>query len=233
MEKTIHTLKKTARLAGYFYLLNVVISIYGIIFISSKISTQGVPTEIVNILIANEFLFRSGIYIRLINSIPWVLLALSLYQLLKSVNNFQAKLMFAWMILSIPIGFIAEAFNISGIMIAKGELLKSIDIIQRKEYAILFLNMSNNIISISEMFWGLWLLPFGLLIYKSGFIPSLIGILLILCGVGYILDCSVFLLFPMYKTTVSQFTLLFGSAGEITIMLWLLIKGVKTNFSVS
>jgi Domain of unknown function (DUF4386) len=233
MEKTIPTLKKTARLAGFFYLLNVVISIYGIIFISSKISMHGATAEIVNILVANEFLFRSGIYIRLVNSIPWILLALSLYQLLKSVNNRQAKLMFAWMILSIPIGFIAEAFNISGIMIVKGELLKSIDIVHRKEYAILFLNTSNYIISISEMFWGLWLLPFGLLIYKSGFIPSLIGILLISGGVGYILDCSAFLLFPMYKTTVSQFTLLFGSAGEITIMLWLLIKGVKTNFLVS
>ncbi len=233
MEKTTPALKKTARIAGLFYFLNVVLSICGLVFVSSKISKNSATDEMANTLLANEFLFRSVIFIRLVNSIPWILLALSLYQLLKYVNNYQAKLMFAWMTLSIPISFIAEAFNISGIMIAKGELLKSIDVLQRKEYAVLFLNTSNYIISISEMFWGLWLLPFGLLIYKSGFIPSLLGILLLLGGAGYIMQCSSFLLFPMYKTILSQFTLLFGSAGEITIMLWLLIKGVKTNYSVS
>jgi Domain of unknown function (DUF4386) len=93
----------------------------------------------------------------------------------------------------------------------------------------MLLNTYNFIISISEMFWGLWLIPFGFLIYKSGFMPRLLGGLLLLGGVGYILDFSTFLAFPIYKQSVGLFTLLLGSAGEITIMLWLLIKGVSNN----
>jgi len=227
MENATYPLKKTARLAGLFYLLNVVTSIYGMVYVSSKINMNGHSFDMINNISENEFLFRSGIVNRLVSSVPWILLALTLYQLLKQVNSFQAKLMFAWMTLSIPIGFIAEAFNISGLMIAKGELLKSIDIVQRKEYANLFLSTYNYIMSISEMFWGLWLLPFGILIYKSQFIPRVFGVLLFFGGVGYIVECISFLLFPMYKSSISQFTLLFGAAGEITIMFWFLIKGVK------
>jgi hypothetical protein len=145
------------------------------------------------------------------------------------VNSFGATLMFAWMTLSIPIGFIAEGFNISGLMIAKGELLKSMDLVQKQEYIMLLLNTYNYIISISEMFWGLWLIPFGFLICRSGFMPRLLGGLLLLAGVGYIIDFSTFLVFPIYKQSVGQFTLVLGSAGEITIMLWLLIKGVNNN----
>jgi hypothetical protein len=184
---------------------------------------------VVNNLIENEFLFRSGIFNRLISSIPWILLALSLYSLLKHVNGYLAKLMVAWMMLSIPNGFIAEAFNISGLMIAKGELLKSIDIMQRQEYAVLFLNIYKYIMSISEMFWGLWLLPFGILVYKSRFLPRILGALLFLGGLGYIVECITFLLFPIYKSSVSPYAMIFGSAGEISIMLWFLIKGVKNN----
>ena len=231
MEKSTYELKKTARLAGLYYLLNVLASIYGMVYVSSKISMAGTPAEAIDNLIANEFLFRTGIYIRLLSSIPWILLALTLYHLLNSVNHYLAKLMFGWMVLSIPIGFIAEAFNISSLLIANDEILKTVGIIQRQEYAVLLLKISSNIISVSEMFWGLWLLPFGILIFKSGFIPSVLGVLLLLGGAGYILECSSFLLFPSYKSSVSQITLLFGSLGEISIMIWFLIKAVRTNFS--
>lgn len=229
MTNSLGSLKKQARIAGIFYLLHVATSIYGMIYVSSKINMNGNAAATVNNIIANEFIFRSGIVNRIISSIPWMLLSITLYGLLKQVNGFYAKLMFAWMTLSIPVGFIAEGFNICGLMIAKGELMQSIDILQRQDYAVLFLNIYNNIISISEMFWGLWLLPFGFLIYKSRFIPRILGVLLLLGGTGYITGCITFLLFPIYKSSVDPYTMIFGSAGEITIMLWLLIKGVKNN----
>jgi Domain of unknown function (DUF4386) len=231
MDNSAFSLKKTARLAGIFYLLNVVISIYGMVYVSSKISMSGNSADIVSNIIENEFVFRSGILARVINSIPWLLLALTLYHLLRQVNGFQARLMFALMTLSIPIGFIAEAFNISGLMIAKSELLKSMGIMERKEYAVLFFNIYNYIISISQIFWGLWLLPFGFLIYKSQFIPGLFGVLLFLGGAGYITECITFIIFPIYKPSVSPYTMIFGSVGEISMMLWFLIKGVKNNIT--
>jgi Domain of unknown function (DUF4386) len=222
-----YSLKKQARLAGLFYLLHIITSIYGMIFVSSKINMTGDGIEIVENILANELLFRSGILMRLVSSVPWILLALSLYHLMLRVNGLLAKLLFAWMLLSVPIGFVAETFNISGLMIAHAELLRSADTLQRQDWVYLFLNAYNQIVSISEMFWGLWMLPFGLLVYKSGFIPRILGILLFIGGTGYIIECIVFVLSPHHKSSVSPYTMMVGSVGEISVMFWLLIKGVK------
>jgi hypothetical protein len=228
MDEKVFSLKRTARIAGLLYLLNVITSVYGLLFVSSQIVLPGETIPTVSSLIENEFLFRTGIVCRLIGSIPWVLLALVLYRLLKNVNEYQAKLMVAWMIISIPISFLAEAFNITSLMIAKGELLNLIDPAQRQVFIILFLNINNHITLVSAIFWGLWLLPFGLLVYKSWFIPRIFGILIILGGAGYFIESITSLLFPSYKA-FTQYTFLLYSAGEISIILWFLIKGVKNK----
>ena len=94
----------------------------------------------------------------------------------------------------------------------------------------LFLTINNNGVLILETFWGLWLLPFGLLIWKSGFIPRLLGVFLILSGIAYVILSFVSILFPDYKTFFTQLGTPFFIIGEISIMLWLLIKGVKSSY---
>jgi hypothetical protein len=83
------------------------------------------------------------------------------------------------------------------------------------------------------MFWGLWLLPFGFLVYKSSFIPRIFGILLIIAGIAYVNSSVISLLFPDYGAIVNQPTLLLVAIGEISITLWFLIKGVKDNISIN
>jgi hypothetical protein len=84
---------------------------------------------------------------------------------------------------------------------------------------------------ILEMFWGLWLLPFGRLVYKSGFIPRILGVFLIINGITYVIHCLTHLLLPEYQTLVFQISMPFWILGEISITLWLLIKGVRNNIS--
>ena len=93
----------------------------------------------------------------------------------------------------------------------------------------LFLKISDYGSIVLETFWGLWLLPFGILVYKSRFIPRILGVFLILDGIALILHSFTSLLLPEYQTVVRQFALPFWTLGEISIMLWLLIKGVKTQ----
>jgi hypothetical protein len=71
----------------------------------------------------------------------------------------------------------------------------------------------------------LWLLPFGLLVYRSGFIPKIIGVLLWVAGVGYLLECVVSLLAPANSTFDTVFRVL--EIGELPIVFWLLIMGAK------
>ena len=79
-------------------------------------------------------------------------------------------------------------------------------------------------ILVTQVFWGLWLLPLGFLVFRSGFLPKPLGILLVIGGAGYLVDSGTQFLFPGLAT-ISQFTFI----GELLLPLWLLIKGVNVE----
>ncbi len=180
-------------------------------------------------ILANEFLFRTGIINDIISNTIWVFIVLFLYRLFKPVNEQQAKLMVALVLVQIPVVFFIEALNITSLMIFKGEVLTTFELSQRQDFAMLFLKINDYCTLVLETFWGLWLLPFGLLVWKSGFIPRILGVFLILSGIAYIVLSFVSILFPDYKTLFSQIGMPFFILGEISITLWLLIKGTKNG----
>ena len=225
----MNSTKKTARIAGLLYLILGIIGAYGIMYVPSKIMVRGDAAATSNNILANEFLFRTGIVSQLISSVIFIFLVLVLYRLFKQVNEHQAKLMVAMVIVQIPIAFLIEAFNITSLMILKNEVLKTFELNQKQDMAMLFLKIHGYGIVTLEIFWGLWLIPFGQLVYKSGFIPRILGVLLIMAGIAYIMVSFIFLLLPDYKTFVNQYALVFFAAGEISTILWLLIKGIKNK----
>lgn len=232
MENIVYSQKKSARLAGLLYFFLIITGVVGIIVISSQIIVKDDAVATAKNILTHEFLFRAGIINNLISNTIFLLLVLVLYRLLKQVNENQAKLMVALVIVQIPAVFLMEAFNITSLMILKGELLQTFGLNQRQDLAMLFLRINDSGTLILEMFWGLWLLPFGLLVYKSQFIPRIFGILLIIAGIAYINSSFVSLLFPSYSAFVNQPTLLLVAIGEISIMVWLLIKGVTDHLSI-
>ncbi len=227
MEVETDSLRKTARLAGLLYLALGITGAYAIMYVPSQIIVRGDAAATANNLIANEFLFRSGIVSHLICETLFVFLSLVLYRLFKQVNEQQAKLMVTLVIVQIPIVFLIESFSITSLMILKGEVLKGFGLEQKQDFALLFLNVRRYGIVNLEILWGLWLIPFGQLVYKSGFIPRILGVLLVIGGMAYVADSLTFLLFPDYRSFVSQYALPVFSIAEISIILWLLIKGVK------
>lgn len=229
MEINSSSLKNTARIAGLLYLILIITGIYGIMYIPSQIIVPGDSVSTAKNMITNELLFRTGVLNDIISNTIFLFLVLVLYRLFKQVNDNQAKLMFALVIVQIPVAFMMEAFNITSLMILKGEILKTFELSQRQDLAMLFLKINDYGTLPLEMFWGLWLLPFGLLVYKSEFIPRIFGILLVIAGIAYMIDSTIALLFPSYSSFVKSPTLLLAAIGEISITLWLLIKGVKTQ----
>lgn len=229
LENEIASLKKTARLAGLLYLIWILTAIYGLMYVQPKTIVEGDAVATAAKILANEFLFRTGIVNGIISSIVWVLIGLTLYRLFKHINERQAKLLVALVIVQIPVGFFMEALNITSLMLFKGEILKTFELGQRQDLAMLFLKINDYVTIALEMFWGLWLFPFGQLVYKSGFIPRILGVFLILNGIAYIIHCFTHLLLPNYQALVFQFATPIWTLGEISIMLWLLIKGVKNN----
>ncbi len=230
MDKT----KKTARFAGLLYLIFTISGIYGMMFLPSRIIVNGDVAASAKNILDHEFLFRTGIINDLISNILWVVLVMILYRLFKQVNERQSKLMVAFVIVQIPVAFFMEAFNITSLMLLKGDILKSFEPNQRQDLALLFLKISDYGILVLEMFWGIWLIPFGLLVYKSGVIPRIFGILLLIGGAGYMAYSFISLLLPGYLVYVNKTVFFFiVGPGEFSIMLWLLIKGVKKHVPVS
>ena len=133
--------------------------------------------------------------------------------------------MVALVLVQIPTVFFMEALNITSLMIFKGEILKTFELSQRQDAAMLFLKINDYGTIVLETFWGLWLFPFGYLVYRSGFIPRIFGISVI-AGIAYMIDSTIAILFPSYLF-MKQPTLLLVAIGEISITLWLLIKGIK------
>ncbi|PJA99899.1 MAG: DUF4386 domain-containing protein [Ignavibacteriales bacterium CG_4_9_14_3_um_filter_30_11] len=231
METNLSSLKKTARLTGLLYFIWIMTGLYGVFYIPSQTIVPGDAAATANKILANEFLFRTGIINDVISNTIWVFIVLLLYRLFKQVNERQAKLMVALVLVQIPAVFIIETFNIASLMIFKGEILKTFELGQRQDLAMFFLKINDYGSIVLEMFWGLWLLPFGLLVYKSVFIPRILGVFLILDGIALIIHSFTSLLLPDYQAIVYQFTMPFWILGEFSIMLWLLIKGVKVEKS--
>jgi hypothetical protein len=227
MENNVYSLKKTARFAGLLYLIWIITGIYGILYIPSQIDMHGDAATTSQNILSNELLFRSGIINDIISNALWVLLALVLYRLFEQISRRQARLMVALVIVQIPAVYIMGAFNIASLMIFKGELLKAFDPGQSQDLAMLFLRISDYGTLILEMFWGLWLFPLAILVYRSRIIPRFLGVWLIITGFFYLVLSFTSLLLPQYRDIIlnSVFALP-AEIGEVAFMLWLLIMGV-------
>ena len=104
---------------------------------------------------------------------------------------------------------------------------------QTSALAYLFLRLHARGFALAETFWGLWLFPFGMLIIRSEFIPRVLGFLLLIAGCGYLLGPINYLFLPNPLPEVTLLELILTTAGELPIIFWLLIWGVKRKDSAS
>jgi hypothetical protein len=225
MDEKIRILKRTARLAGIVYLVSAVIGPFSLIYVPTRTIVSGNAAATAEKMLANEMLFRTGIAAGIFSLLLFLFVALIQYRLFEEVNKSLASIMAILVIIQVPIAFVIDTFSITSLMIFKGRALQDLAVDQQQNVAMLLLKMSSNGNFLLMVFWGLWLIPFGLLVIKSGFIPRVIGYYLIINGVTYLITSYCFILFPEYKPFIDtySFPLLLG---EPVIMLWFLIKGV-------
>jgi hypothetical protein len=225
----MHPTDKAARLAGAVYLLLVLTGPFTLIYLPNKLIVRGNATATANNILGHEMLFRVGIVAELIGAVIFICLAVALYRLFSDVNKTQATLMVAFVLVSSTVGFMNALNNVAALLLVRGsDFLAIIDKPQRDAFGMLFVRLHGQGNAINEMFWGLWLLPLALLVYRSRFLPRFLGIWLAFGGFAYVILCLTSLLLPQYQDKV--FTL-FQPAffGELAFMLWLLIKGAKVR----
>jgi len=219
--------KKAARFAGLLYFLASLPAPFILIYIPSKLIVSGNAAATAHNILASESLFRIGIVGELLSFAAFLFVPLALYRLLKGVHKTQASLMVALIGVSLPISLANVLNSITALILVRGpDYLSAFSQPQREALAMLFLKLHGQGLLIAEVFWGLWLVPFGLLVYKSGFLPRILGVLLIAACFGYLAESLTPLLLPGYVSAANRFSG-FLTACELPIIFWLLIVGAK------
>lgn len=227
MENNLSNIKNTARLTGLLYFLVAVMGIFSYMYISPKIFIDDDISATAQNMLNNEDLFRTGILTDIISGVFFIAVVILLCRLLKHVNETQARLMLWFMMIVIPVSFIDKGIRFTTLYIFKGELLQSFSVQQRNAIAEMLLHINSYTGHFIMFHWGLWLMPLGWLVYKSGFIPRIFGILLWINGIGYIINSAAFILCPDSFDNISKIIFPTYFMGELPLIFWLLIAGAK------
>jgi hypothetical protein len=222
------SLSKKARVAGLLYILASVVGFVRLIYIPTALFVSGNAAATANNIAVHESLFRLGIVSGLLSSALWIFVPLALYRLLKDVDQALAVVMvILGSLMQVPLFFVNAVTDVGALLFASGaDFLSGFDKSQRDALTLLFINLHHHLDLANAIFWGLWLIPFGLLVYRSRFLPRFLGVWLMIGCLGYLGFSFAGFLFPVYED--KAFTL--GTPfrmGEVAIMLWLLIMGAK------
>jgi len=218
-----------ARVAGFLYVLMGLSAPIGLLYVPGKLIVSGNATATADRLRAGEGLLRLGIASELFHQAVQVFLVLALYGLFKAVNEAQARqLVTLGALVSVPIVFVNVLNEIAALILVSGsDFLAVFAKPQLDALAYLFLRLHGQGIFVASIFWGLWLFPFALLVFRSGFIPRWLGVPLILAGTANLAIAVATLVLPRYAPLVSQYAFPF-EVGELPMMFWLLIWGART-----
>jgi hypothetical protein len=218
--------KKTARLAGLLFLMMVVFGLLAEVMFRQKLFVSNDVVLTANNIMSNPFLYRAGITSDLLMTLSYLLTAFVLYKLLSSVD----KQIAASMVVFAAAGCVLLMFNIlielSPLYILSGNVyLSDFSTAQQQSLAMFFYNLYQHGYMIGQIFFGLWVLPLGVLIIKSGFIPKILGYLFIIEALFALI--SVFVHFLVPNATLETVLMLPMMVAEFSFMFYLLIRGIN------
>src|SRR5262245_63921545 len=222
--------RRTAHLAGLLYLVSSIPGAYSLLYVSSKLVVEGDAAQTAERLRTSQGLLRFGIAADLFSSVVFVFLALVLYRLFKPVAEWPALAMMVLILLSFPMSFLGVVNEVAALNLAgagsDARALSAIDAHHRDALAYLAMRLRTQDLMVAEIFWGLWLFPFGICVMRSGFIPRFIGVLLMIAGAGYVLDAFAELTAPQLVSLTDRLTT-YTNFCEVPIIFWLLIWGAR------
>jgi len=202
--------KQVARVAGLLYLIVVACGIFSLAYVPSRVPIADIAGHLA--------LYRLGIAVGLVCYVAFLLLPFALYRLLREFGPQAAVLMVALAVVSVPLSLLSLRYKLDVLTLVAQSA-------PQQQIALALASYGNGIL-IAKLFWGLWLLPFGYLAYRSGLIPKVLGVLLMLGCAGYLIDVFGGLLIPDFE---AAYVTLPAALGEIGPCLWLLIVGVRTR----
>ena len=221
------SIKNPGRFAGLLYVLISILGFFAMGYVPGKLIVHGNAVATAHNISAHETLFRLGIAAELVGYTGFIFVAMALYDLLKGVNQRQALMMVLLIVVSVPIAFVNELNSVAALVLVQGaDFLSMVEGPEREALAMLFLRLHFHGFVVAEIFWGLWLFPLGLLVYRSRFLPRFLGVWLALAGFAWVILSLTGVLLPQYQNKVDTYSQP-AFFGELALMFWLVIKGAR------
>lgn len=224
------SLKSQARRAGLLYLVMAAVMVFAFMYVPGRFVVSGDAAATAHNIATRGTFYRVGILATVLSHTLFVFVVLALYHLFRDVDRKLSLLIVAL----VCVGVAAELANIlnrAAPLVLLNDAATFLDVFsrpQREALAYMFLRLNNSLGQLLMFIWGLWLIPFGMLVNKSGWFPRFLGILLFVAGAAYVIGCVARLVFPAFYNAISPFILPLAM-GELGIVLWMAVVGAKDN----
>ena len=224
-EKSMDSPNRLARMTGVLYLLVVLCGIISEILVKNVVFVPGDMAATVSQITIYGFIFRLGFVVMLARLVFLTLLVLALYKLFGQVNRDVAAAMVAFGLVSVAVSMVALVFEFGApLLLTSSDYSNLFTTDQWLAQVQFFINMQVHADKAAQIF-SLWVILLGFLMFKSGYFPKLLGILMMVAGVGYMADFLVFFLLPQLDVQIAGVAFL----AEVAFPFWLLIKGVDVE----
>jgi hypothetical protein len=218
--------KRTARIAGLWY-LGFTLGPFYLLYVPSQTVVQNDAAATAARVLSHETLFRWGMLAEMLGVAIFIGLSLALYRLFEDVDRHRARQLVALVLVSSALSLATLVFSGAALLVFRGgDIFAAFDDHTRQAIGMLLARMHEQGVGINQTFWGLWLLPFGSLVVRSGFLPRWLGYWLLLDGVAWVVVGIIWFLAP--SSTAALFRYLQPVfMAELAAVLWLLIMGAK------
>jgi hypothetical protein len=217
-----------ARVGGIAYLIIILGGLFGEMIVRNAIVVPGDATATANKLMASPLLWRIGIAGDLVMHVCDVILIMVLYVLLKPVNKHLALIAVLFNLIQTAV-LVANKLNLLMplFLLGDADYLKAFDSHQLQALSYISIKAHGYGFAIGLIFFGFECVLLGYLISKSGYLPNTIGILMQIAGLCYLVNSFSLLLAPRFADLIFPTVLLPSFIGELSLCLWLLVKGVN------
>ena len=213
-----------ARITGVVYLLYFLTAVLAV-FLSRGLVVSGDAAATANHLLAHERLFRLSVAVGLIGTALYIAVTVLFYRLFKPVNKTVSLLAAFFSLVGCAIQAFGSLFQIAPLVVLEGgPYLSAFKVEQLQAVALMFIKLNVQAAYIYLVFFGLFNLLIGYLILKSTFLPRILGVLMALSGLGWLMFLS-----PPLANQMLPYIEVLGILAEASLMLWLLVKGVKVE----
>jgi len=216
-----------ARIAGVLYLMIIVIGFSSEFFVRDKLVMAGDVTATANNIASSESLWRTSIACELILLVCAVALTLIFYVLLRPVNKNHALLAVLFNIVEFPIEAVSKLCLLAALFFSgSADYLKAFEPRQLHALVKISLKLHDYGFGIDLVFFGFACLVYGYLLFRSGYLPRTLGVLMAIAGLSYLANSFTLILAPAYAGRISPILVL-ALIGELSLCLWLMVKGVN------